>query len=267
MTARELYEYALIECNKLEAPSLLLEDYNYFINKAVQQYVDATYKQFEIGQQSTDDLRVLKTTTRLEISFENNRYISKLPHDYMHILNCIVELESNSNKNCYNVNDSIQITARRLTSDMHAGILNNAYYKPSYKRPYYQIINFNTQSNLPTNPNMDDQIKERNISNIDSLKTTNRNSNVTDVILEIKVGKDSQFIPKYVDIDYIKSPQHIRLTQRQIDTTKDLSQIIEFPDYVCYQIVNIFTRLVLENANDPRLQTIIPINNPTPSGN
>ena len=43
MTARELYEYALIECNKLEAPSLLLEDYNYFINKAVQQYINTIY--------------------------------------------------------------------------------------------------------------------------------------------------------------------------------------------------------------------------------
>ena len=33
MTARDLYDAALIEINKLEAPSMLLEDYNYFINK------------------------------------------------------------------------------------------------------------------------------------------------------------------------------------------------------------------------------------------
>ena len=38
MTARDLYEIALIELNKLEAPSLLLEDFNYFVNKAIQQY-------------------------------------------------------------------------------------------------------------------------------------------------------------------------------------------------------------------------------------
>ena len=31
MTAKQLFEYALIELNKREAPSLLLEDYNYFI--------------------------------------------------------------------------------------------------------------------------------------------------------------------------------------------------------------------------------------------
>lgn len=66
MTSRDLYENALTELNKIEAPSLLLEDYNYFINKAVQQYINLTYAKFELDQQSTDDLRVLKTTTVLK---------------------------------------------------------------------------------------------------------------------------------------------------------------------------------------------------------
>ena len=33
MTAKEAYTYTLIEINKLEAPSLLLEDFNYLFNK------------------------------------------------------------------------------------------------------------------------------------------------------------------------------------------------------------------------------------------
>ena len=33
MTALELYDAGLIELNKVHAPSLLLDDYNYFINK------------------------------------------------------------------------------------------------------------------------------------------------------------------------------------------------------------------------------------------
>lgn len=54
---------------------------------------------------------------------------------------------------------------------------------------------------------------------------------------------------------------YIRLTQEQIDATLDYSQVLEFPDYVCFEIVNIFTRLLMENASDPRLQTNMPINN------
>lgn len=35
---------------------------------------------------------------------------------------------------------------------------------------------------------------------------------------------------------------------------------MEFPDYICYEIINEFVKLLLENASDPRLQTNIPIN-------
>jgi hypothetical protein len=40
MTARQMLEALLIELNKVNAPSLLLEDYNYFINKAINQYIN-----------------------------------------------------------------------------------------------------------------------------------------------------------------------------------------------------------------------------------
>ena len=67
MTERSLYDYALIEMNKVEAPSLLLEDYNYYINKAVQQYINKVYNRYDINQQSTDDLRVLKATAEVKL--------------------------------------------------------------------------------------------------------------------------------------------------------------------------------------------------------
>ena len=152
MTARELYEYALIECNKLEAPSLLLEDYNYFINKAVQQYINTIYNRYDINQQSTDDLRVLKTSTVIELDphqtglvgntdLYGKSYIGELPNDYLHMLNCIVEFLPKKNFKCYELDKPIQFAARRLTSDMFGGILNNAYMRPMYKRPYYFINN------------------------------------------------------------------------------------------------------------------------------
>lgn len=35
MTARNVWEYMLVELNKQNAPTLLLEDFNYFFNKAI----------------------------------------------------------------------------------------------------------------------------------------------------------------------------------------------------------------------------------------
>lgn len=291
MTARELYEYALIECNKLEAPSLLLEDYNYFINKAVQQYINLVYNRYDMNQQSTDDLRVLKTSTVVELRpaqqnetglFTNTdlfgkSYIAELPKDYLHMLNCIVEYNPTKNFKCYEKDDPVQFAARRLTSDMFSGILNNAYMRPMYKRPYYYINNFNQQNpELPTNSDMDEQIPNApevltdgygEDTTVDSVRKIGRNANVTKVLLEIRFGKDDTlFKPSKAYVDYLKGPQYIRLTQAQIDMTIDTSQVLEFPDYVCFEIVNIFTKLIMENSSDPRLQTNIPINQTIPNG-
>lgn len=312
MTSREMYEYALIELNKLEAPSLLLEDYNYFINKAVQQYINLIYAKIEADQQSTDDLRVLKATTILvpkdmalnhpdaEVKTLINgglfgkSYFVDLPMDYLHMINCIVEYTVQGNNfKCYDKNDKIYFAARRLTSDMYSQILNNAYLRPMYKRPYYFINNINPKAgtyaaypglNPVTNPSMDNAILDYNEGNItdgptganydedDGYAASNlvdsensagdRLANPSTVRLELRFGNDdSVFKPTNLYIDYVKAPMYIRLTQDQINSTLDFSQVLEFPDYVCFEIVNIFTRLVMENASDPRLQTNMPINN------
>lgn len=67
MTDLQLYDAALIEINKLEAPSMLLEDYNYLINKAVQQYTNQKYDGYEIDQQATDDLNFLRRRITLNV--------------------------------------------------------------------------------------------------------------------------------------------------------------------------------------------------------
>ena len=285
MTARELYEYALIELNKLEAPSLLLEVYNYFINKAVQQYINLVYAKLEIDQQSTDDIRVLKASTVLKPVklYENpsyshlangmfkSSYYVDLPEDYMHLLNCIVEYKVGvSNFKCYNKGDMVYFAARKLTPDMYTQVLNNAYMRPMYKRPYYYLTNINTANNIVTNPSMDTAILDANKENnetpsalVDSNNVPgDRLANPSIVRLELRYGTDDGvFVPNNIYVDYLKSPMYIRLTQEQINSTLDYSQVLEFPDYVCFEIANIFVRLLMENASDPRLQTNIPINN------
>ena len=71
MKAKQVFEYALVELNKREAPSLLLEDYNYFINKAINQYINKMYNLYDINQQKSDDLRVLKGSAILTPSISS----------------------------------------------------------------------------------------------------------------------------------------------------------------------------------------------------
>lgn len=271
MTERSLYEYALIEMNKVEAPSLLLEDYNYFINKAVQQYINKVYNRYDINQQSSDDLRVLKATCELPITSVNKRIIGRvankdkfvyeveLPDDYMHILNCIVEFNVNKQFKCYNQGDHIDFPARRLTADMAAGILHNVYMKPDYKRPYFYINNIAPVKNVTT-PVVDNTAYDASLT--DSAKPEDtRKANASKVRLELRFGDDDTiFTPSSIYIDYIKAPMFIRLTYDDLTSTDDNTRPLEFPDYVCFEIVNEFVKLLMENASDPRLQTNYAIN-------
>ena len=276
MTERSLYEYALIEMNKVEAPSLLLEDFNYFINKAVQQYINKVYNRYDINQQSSDDLRVLKATTQIPITRANKQigfgkvadkdkfmYSAELPDDYMHLLNCIVEYDVKKQFKCYNAGDHVDFPARRLTADMAAGILHNVYMKPDYKRPYFYINNIapvgDQYASIAEN---DDGMKDYDESMTDSKKPEDtRKANASKVRLELRFGDDdSVFEPAYLYIDYIKAPMFIRLTYDDLTSTEDHTRPLEFPDYVCFEIVNEFVKLLMENASDPRLQTNYAIN-------
>lgn len=92
-------------------------------------------------------------------------------------------------------------------------------------------------------------------------KAAVRYGNASEVRLEIRYGKDDTlFKLENVYVDYIKTPQHIRLTQEQLDLTEDTSQMMEFPDYVCQEIINELVKLCMENASDPRLQTNLAVN-------
>jgi hypothetical protein len=158
MTAKQLFEYSLIELNKINAPSLLLEDYNYFINKAVNQYINKVYNLYDINQQKSDDLRVLKSTAVLTpvpntsyegMSLLNKTYEGDLPDDYLHLLNCVVEYEVHQTFKCYNKGDKVHFGAKRLTADMFSQIINNYYMRPTYKNPYYYINNVTSDGSYP----------------------------------------------------------------------------------------------------------------------
>ena len=158
MTARQVYEAVLIEMNKVQAPSLLLEDFNYLFNKAINQYINKKYNIYDVSQQTTDDLRVLKSSVTLQALNEKSPvntvtkrdslygaiYEFSLPADYLHLLNCVCNFRVNKPFKCYNAGTFVQFPATRLTADMWSQIINNFYMRPMYKRPYYYIHNVNS---------------------------------------------------------------------------------------------------------------------------
>jgi hypothetical protein len=147
----------------------LLEDYNYFINKAINVYINKGYNAYDMNQQKSDDLRVLKSTAVLTPKLQTvypaivggvstsslfkATYEVNLPDDYFHILNCLVEFKVGKQFKCYDKDSYIHFGAKRLTGDMWSQVFNNYYMRPSYNNPYFYIHNVNTQNTFPTQDN------------------------------------------------------------------------------------------------------------------
>lgn len=353
MTAKQVFEATLIELGKTNMPALRLHEFNYLFNKAINQYINKVYNIYDINQQTTDDLRVLKSTvfltpikygtnnsnktnlpynaydstattngsydgktnTAVEKNNSVSSYLGKdhsqiaslngatyevfLPIDYLHMLNCTCIYYVARKKDCYDAGSYIAVPATRLTADSWSQILTDVYNRPSPMTPYYYIHNQSSSATYPTDPVTTDNngnytggidlpaggyevtdsqgeiaTDEKGGSNfqrkfkLNDTKTISlvekdtaiRVSNPSTVRCEIRYGRDdSLFQLVEVQIDYVKSPQFIRLTQEQMDLTDDTSQIMEFPDYVNQEIINELVHLVMVHNNDPRLGNDIQI--------
>lgn len=369
MTARDVYDAVGIELNKAKAPTILLEDFNYFFNKSISQSVNKFYNSYDVSQQTTDDIRVLKSSAELipekirettGLDLFGAAYEVYLPPDYFHILNAVCKFVPTKNFKCYKSGIPVYFGARRLVADSWPVIITNLYNRPSYKMPYYYLHNVNklntnllsnnsyeTEDKIALGTGTDNQLARSMtvegskkalytgipkgctaaitlqaevggltgnsitlsflattplstlISTWNAANTANkvvllsgdaaqvptenivlsggaatnsislansekeaayRYGNASSVRMEIRYGKDASiFNLDKIYVDYLKNPQYIVLTEEQIDATLDTSQMMEFPDYIIYEVINNLITLILENTSNPRLQTNIPI--------
>ena len=335
MTSKQIYEATAIELSKVQAPTLKLYEFNYFFNQAIRQFVNKVYNVYDVNQQTTDDLRVLKATATLlpQIApstgnkaldyLRGATYFVDMPNDYLHLLNCICLFDVNKNKDCWNEGDVMVVGATKLTADSWSSVVDDVYNQPTKKRPYYYVHNQNdiytsveegtmgqlTERNsmIPTAINPDNRVDSNANDKFHTLghatyteagqdwgdlegesnfpRTFNvdfdgsgdiagdgsetfdaiekpagsRYANSSRVKVEIRCGRDKSniFSLSAVQIDYVKAPQFIRLTQEQLDSDEDISQVMEFPDYVNQEIVNELVNLVMRKTNDPALQAHI----------
>lgn len=332
MTSKQIYEATAIELSKVQAPALKLYEFNYFFNQAIRQFVNKVYNVYDVNQQTTDDLRVLKATATLmpviAPSTGNKAldylrgatYFVDMPDDYLHLLNCICLFDVNKNKECWNAGDVMVVGATKLTADSWSSVVDDVYNQPTKKRPYYYVHNQNdiytsvdegkegqlTERNsmIPTAINPDNRVDSNANDKFHTLGHStyteadqdwgtlegesnfprtfdvdfdgsgdiakngsetfsaiekpagSRYANSSRVKVEIRCGRDKSniFSLSAVQIDYVKAPQFIRLTQEQLDSDEDISQVMEFPDYVNQEIVNELVNLVMRKTNDPSLQ-------------
>jgi len=228
-TIKEAYMDIATELLKEESPTLYVEDFLYYYNKAVSEYMKVRYEFFEITQQLSDDLRFWKTR-HIEIakgSTAINSYVlvDDITPKYRHLLSCVIDVELvKPVAKCVQVpNTTKGYKCKRLTSDIKASILDNVYLEPKFFRPYYDML---------------------------------------DNTIYISAGdlSDNSIILRNITIEYLRQPGRYTLTSGQVEDSGDLSQTLEFTRDVGDEIAKVALKLILERGSDQRLQSHVAVN-------
>lgn len=257
----ELYKGILEELDKYNSPSFPLSSFYYYYNKSRLEWLNDRYALFEKTQEITDDLQVLirgTSSNNSTINLTTLNLINQAPAitvDFSNIINSspftnalasITTYNITSNYYhlllgsiiytftasymykgvCYKVGDTLELPIKRLTDDKKGFILKNSYFSPKWYRPYFKIEN-----------------------NIVYLV----NGNTNDL-------PPATFLFK---MNYLKHPKLMILGTDSSGTIYTGWDIVsEFTDYVDNEQVNKCVQLFLENIEQKRLGTNIPINQP-----
>lgn len=278
-SVREIYDYIQIELNKAKAPSITLEDFLYFLNKAINNYCNIKYNTFNIDQQFTDDLRELVRTYTIaspkikngnDVIMQNNddpltpinpisntdeginidyAVVSiELPANYYHLLGCTIKYKRTSKPitskkyEIYTIRTIKPYKVRRVTTDSLTMTLNNYYYRPKPNNPYFILNN----------------------------ETFNTGSNVVKSNIEIHIGKlpETHTVEK-ASIMYFINPKKMFMAEDDLYSVEDTTEKMEFSRYICYEIINILIGLIMINSGNPLVgavqsfnKTIQPVNIP-----
>lgn len=239
MTARDVYDGVLMELNKVHAPALTVEEFVYFLNKAILAFTNERYNFYAVNQQLSDDLRALVksydyTLSNADIVTNSSDGVIYVLHemqnisDYFHALSCDLIV-----KHAVSLRTK-RYAAKRMTLDMYGSIYNNEYLKPALHRPYFLLL-----------PTTDDENAKRNTPTIRIF--------VGDAVTNIS--------PYAIRVFYLKLPMEATLTDSDVySLTADNSSVLEFPDYLKNEFVKRVTEFQLEVTRDTRAQTFPQLN-------
>lgn len=239
-TVRDVNEAVLIELNKKSAPSFSREEFEYFLNKKALILANEGYEFFAANGRLSDDFRFLKGNENKEVvdfttinKADGQNEVSFIINGrYFHMLLCEIYLSGTNPSGTQVIK---RLPVRRLTDDAEGAAIENVFLKPKYTSPFYDV---NSRSNI----------------------------NVDNATVVLKMGILPNGISLHsVNVEYLRLPSVITVTDDDIyGSGIDNSQQLEFPESLRNKYISGVTSLLLEYANNPRLQTLPDISDDIP---
>lgn len=218
MTALDAYKDVLRELNKYETPDFDPGDFTYWWRTSTEQYVNENYTEGDVEQKDLDDIRVILSDANTEFQQDvTDKTKFALPADYLHLLNAEVAVKALSDYRRWKKDQVDRFELKRERSNKKGISVRNSYEKPSEDNPKYRITG----------------------SNIFAL-----------------IGPN--FEPTKMYGWYIKKPADVVLGPKGSDYGDPaFNSTLEFPDYVCREIIKVVKINVLELLESPRVQSSV----------
>lgn len=261
MTLKEVYEAMLIELNKnFGSTDLLLEDFNYFVNKGILQYVQKRYNVSETNRQVLDDLKniiVPGELSKAELTSTKNKgwyfFKGELPDDYLHLMSCDVEFVVRADFECFKENHVEVVEVFPLTTSVEKKARSNFWFKPSFKKPYYRVTGDRSTYDTSTPKGI---LSKLEVTFGDSPYLLDEHNQL--IIPDAKVELEKVYY------EYLKVPDKMTLTYEELDEISDSSQLMEFSEDVCGEIIKETIKLVALKTGNPLIQNYDQINMSVP---
>lgn len=137
MNALDAYRDVLRELDKYESPTFTINDFNYFYNKAISQFVDSNYMRLDLLMKDSEDLAPF---TSLNVARTiNSSGLMDLPTDFRHLLSLKIRVRFKVNRGRYRQGSTYEFWAERAKSGQKGFRHKSAYGKPNFRRYYYEI--------------------------------------------------------------------------------------------------------------------------------
>lgn len=215
MRALDAYRDLKRELDKNESPTFTRRDFNYFFNSAIDGYVAKNYAQFPLIQKSLDDIRAIVKYNQT-LTFAGS--IAEIPADYRHVLNLRASVKFLVNQGRFKKDTIKDIYPERQKSGQEGFNQNNAFHRPSWKIPYFDLAG---------------------------------NS------LRLILGSEVSVQGVYLDYIKVPATVFLTPVEDADLSVEVNNTTIEFPVHVCHELVLECKRIVLENIESPRYQSTL----------
>lgn len=141
MNALTAYRSILKELDKHESPTFSVDDFNWFFNESVDEYLTKNYAEGDVFQKELDDISVVISDDVVLVQDGGDPTLFTKPVDYRHLLYLNVTAKAVVAYRKWAKDQQTTFIIRRQRTARRGYQEENAYQRPSEDYPQYRVSN------------------------------------------------------------------------------------------------------------------------------